>query len=208
MIDIDRLIVSFDRGLRTLFAPAVSARAVPGEGLAEAEMDAAQRAHAAALMRVNHTGEVCAQALYQGQALTARSSAAQSAMERSALEETEHLAWTERRIQELGGRKSLLNPLLYAGSFAFGAAAGLLGDRWNFGFLAETERQVVEHLDGHLRELPVEDAKSRAILGEMRLDEARHASSAIQHGGSELPAPARALMRAASRVMTRTAYWI
>jgi len=202
------LIVSFDRGLRTLFGPAVSARAVPGEGLDEREMSAAQRAHAAALMRVNHTGEVCAQALYQGQALTARSSEAQSAMERSALEETEHLAWTERRIEELGGRKSLLNPLLYAGSFALGAAAGLLGDRWNLGFLAETERQVVEHLDGHLRELPAEDEKSRAILGEMRLDEARHASSAIQHGGSELPAPARTLMRAASRVMTRTAYWI
>ncbi len=205
---IDRLIVSFDRGLRTLLGPAVSARAVPGEGLAEREMSAAQRAHAAALMRVNHTGEVCAQALYQGQALTARSSQAQAAMEHSALEETEHLAWTERRIEELGGRKSLLNPLLYASSFALGAAAGLLGDRWNLGFLAETERQVVEHLDGHLRELPAEDQKSRAIVGEMRRDEARHASSAIQHGGSELPAPARALMRAASRVMTRTAYWI
>jgi len=205
---IDRFIVSFDRALRTLFAPAVSALTLPGEELAEAEMDAAQREHAAALMRVNHTGEVCAQALYQGQALTARSSQAQSALERSALEETEHLAWTQRRIEELGGRKSLLNPLWYASSFAVGAAAGLLGDRWSLGFLAETERQVVEHLDGHLRKLPAEDQKSRAIVGEMRLDEARHASSAAQHGGSDLPAPARVLMRVASSVMTRTAYWI
>jgi len=205
---IDRLIVSFDRGLRTLFGPAVSARPVPGADLPEAEMSPAQREHAAALMRVNHTGEVCAQALYQGQALTARSSQAQSALERAAVEETEHLAWTERRIEELGGRKSLLNPLWYAGSFAAGAATGVLGDRWNLGFLAETERQVVEHLDGHLRRLPGEDHKSRAICGEMRLDEARHATSALEHGGSELPAPARALMRLASNVMTRITYWI
>lgn len=208
MIDIDRLIVSFDRSLRTLFAPAMSARALPGEDLPEAEMDAAKREHAASLMRVNHTGEICAQALYQGQALTARSSQAQVALEGAAQEETEHLAWTERRIEELGGRKSLLNPVWYAGSFAVGAAAGLLGDRWSLGFLAETERQVVEHLDGHLRELPAEDQKSRAIVGEMRLDEARHATTALEHGAGELPGPARLLMRLASRVMTRTSYWI
>lgn len=204
---IDRFIVSFDRSLRTLFAPPLSPRQ-PGDELPEGEMSPAERAHAAALMRVNHTGEVCAQALYQGQAMTARSSEAQGALDRAAAEETEHLAWTERRIEALGGRKSLLNPLWYAGSFAAGAAAGLLGDRWNLGFLAETERQVVEHLEGHLRALPASDRKSRAIVGEMRLDEARHATTAVEHGGSELPAPARALMRVASAVMTRTTYWI
>ena len=208
MIDLDRLIVSFDRGLRTVFAPAVSARPTPGENLPEAEMAPAAREHAAALMRVNHVGEVCAQALYQGQALTARSSEAQAALERAAHEETEHLAWTEKRIEALGGRKSLLNPVWYAGSFAIGAAAGLLGDRFNLGFLAETERQVVEHLEGHLQKLPAEDEKSRAIVSEMRLDESRHATAALEHGGTELPAPARGLMRLVSRVMTRTAYWI
>lgn len=208
MFDIDRLIVSFDRGLRTVFAPAVSVRNVPGEDLPEAELAAADREHAAALMRVNHTGEICAQALYQGQALTARSSGAQAALERAAQEETEHLAWTERRIDALGGRKSLLNPVWYAGSFAVGAAAGLLGDRWNLGFLAETERQVVEHLDTHLQKLPREDQKSRAVLSEMRFDEAQHATNAVQHGANDLPAPARVLMRLASKVMTRTAYWI
>ena len=208
MIDIDRLIVSFDRGLRTLLAPAMSVRSVPGDDLADAQMDPAQRVRAASLMRVNHTGEICAQALYQGQALTARSTEAQSALERAAQEETEHLAWTERRIAELGGRKSVLNPVWYAGSFVLGAAAGLLGDRWSLGFLAETERQVVEHLDGHLRELPAEDQKSRAIVGEMRMDEARHATTALEHGAEELPVPARMLMRIASGVMTRTSYWI
>ena len=205
---IDRLIVSFDRGLRTVFAPAVSARPMPGDALPDAAVDAQKRQHAAALMRVNHTGEVCAQALYQGQALTARDAQAQAALERAAQEETEHLAWTERRIEELGGHKSVLNPIFYAGSFTLGAVAGLLGNRWNLGFLAETERQVVEHLDGHLRKLPPGDGKSRAIVAEMRLDESRHATTAVQHGASELPHPARAIMRIASAVMTRTSYWI
>ena len=208
MLDIDRLIVGIDRGLRTVFGGSTSARGVPGDDLPDTGLGAPQREHAAALMRVNHTGEVCAQALYQGQALTARSSQAQSALERAAQEEIEHLAWTESRINELGGRKSLLNPLWYAGSFAIGAAAGLLGDRWSLGFLAETERQVVDHLDGHLLALPAEDDKSRAILSEMRLDEARHATTALRYGGAELPLPARAMMRLASAVMTRTSYWI
>lgn len=208
MFDIDRLIVSFDRGVRTLLAPAVAVRSVPGADLPENEMDAQRRTHAAALMRVNHTGEICAQALYSGQALTARDTQAQAALERSAQEEVEHLAWTERRIDELGGRKSLLNPLFYAGSFVIGAAAGLAGNQWNLGFLAETERQVVRHLDGHLRTLPAEDHKSRAIVEEMRTDEARHATIAREQGGAELPEPARALMRLASTVMTRAAYWI
>jgi ubiquinone biosynthesis monooxygenase Coq7 len=208
MIDIDRAIINFDRTLRTLFGPAASVRPVPGEDMAEPEMDPSTREHAAALMRVNHTGEICAQALYQGQALTARNPTARAALERAAQEETEHLAWTERRIAELGGRKSLLNPLFYAGSLAMGAATGLLGDRWNLGFLAETERQVVEHLDRHLRKLPREDQKSIAILGEMRLDEARHATTAIDHGAAELPLPVKGLMRIASGIMTRSSYWI
>jgi len=205
---LDDLIVAFDKGLRTVFGPSRSTRAVPGEDLPQPEMSAAKRTHAAALMRVNHTGEVCAQALYQGQALTARNPGAKAALDHAAREETEHLAWTERRIEELGGRKSLLNPLFYAGSFAIGAVAGLLGDRWNLGFLAETERQVVAHLDGHLGRLPVEDQKSRAVVEEMRIDEARHSTSALQHGGAELPAPAKAAMRVASKVMTETSYWI
>jgi 3-demethoxyubiquinol 3-hydroxylase len=208
MIDIDRVIINFDRTLRTLFAPATTVRPVPGEDLPDSDMDATTREHAAALMRVNHTGEICAQALYQGQSLTARNPAARAALEHAAQEETEHLAWTERRIGELGGRKSFLNPVFYAGSLAMGAATGLLGDRWNLGFLAETERQVVEHLDRHLRKLPREDQKSIAILGEMRLDEARHATTAVEHGAAELPLPVKGLMRIASGIMTRSSYWI
>ncbi len=208
MMNIDELIIAFDKGLRTVFAPAASARATPGESLPEAELDVAQRSLAAALMRVNHTGEICAQALYQGQALTARNSAARAALEQAAQEETEHLAWTEGRIAELGGRKSLLNPLFYAGSFAIGAAAGALGDRWNLGFLAETERQVVRHLEGHLGRLPEDDRKSRAIVEQMCEDEARHATSALRHGGAELPGPVKAAMQVSSKVMTGTAFLV
>jgi len=208
MLDLDRLIIGFDKGLRTLFAPAQSLRRTPGDELPDAEMPASRRALAAALMRVNHSGEICAQALYQGQALTARDSAAKQALDQAAQEETEHLAWTERRIEELGGRKSVLNPLWYAGSFALGAVSGLLGDKWNLGFLAETERQVVEHLEGHLQRLPEEDQKSRAILEQMKDDEARHATSALQHGAAELPSPAKLAMRLSSEVMTKTAFWI
>lgn len=208
MIDFDRLIIAFDKGLRTLLAPAQTLRRVPGDALGDVPLNERQRLEVAALMRVNHSGEICAQALYQGQALTAREAGAKEALEQAAQEETEHLAWTERRIEELGGRKSLLNPLWYAGSFAIGAAAGLLGDRWNLGFLAETERQVVEHLDGHLQRLPAEDQKSRAILEQMKDDEGRHATSALRHGGTALPGPAKFAMRLASRVMTRTAFWI
>ena len=159
-------------------------------------------------MRVNHSGEICAQALYQGQALTARNPRAKAALEQAAQEETEHLAWTERRIEELGGRKSLLNPAFYAGSFAIGALAGLLGDRWNLGFLAETERQVVKHLEGHLQRLPAADEKSRAVLEQMKEDEARHATSAITHGGGGAAGAREAAMRLSSKVMTETAFWI
>jgi ubiquinone biosynthesis monooxygenase Coq7 len=159
-------------------------------------------------MRVNHTGEICAQALYQGQALTARNATARAALEQAAAEETDHLAWTAQRIEELGGRASLLNPLWYAGSFALGAAAGFLGDKWNLGFLAETERQVEGHLEGHLDRLPAQDEKSRAIVNEMKVDEARHARTAVDHGAAELPEPVKLAMKLGSRVMTRTAYWI
>jgi 3-demethoxyubiquinol 3-hydroxylase len=205
---VDDLIIAFDQGLRTIFGPARSLRATPGEELTETTMLEPERSLAVALMRVNHSGEICAQALYQGQALTARNPVARAALEKAAQEETEHLAWTEGRIEELGGRKSLLNPLWYSGSFAIGAVAGLVGDRWNLGFLAETERQVVAHLEGHLTRLPQGDQKSRAILEQMKEDEARHATSAIRHGAAELPAPAKLAMRLSSKVMTETAYWI
>lgn len=208
MIELDRLLIAADHALRTVFAPAATLRPVPGQDLPDAELSDAEKRHAAGLMRVNHAGEICAQALYEGQALTARNAGAREALEHAAGEETEHLAWTERRIHELGGRGSLLNPLWYAGSFAIGAAAGLLGDKWNLGFLAETERQVVAHLDGHLGRLPAQDEKSRAILEQMKEDEARHATTAVTHGAAELPEPVRLAMKLASRVMTRSAYWI
>ena len=207
-MDFDKIITGVDRGLRTLFAPAQTLRDVPGDALPETPLDDVQRRQAASLMRVNHSGEVCAQALYQGQALTARDAAAKQTLEQAAQEETEHLAWTERRIAELGGSKSVLNPLFYAGSFALGALSGLLGDKWNLGFLAETERQVVRHLEGHLERLPAEDQKSRAIVEQMRDDEARHATSAIDHGAAQLPAPVKAAMKASSKLMTESAYWL
>ena len=208
MINLDRLIIAFDNGLRTLLAPAQSARPHPDAGVASSELSADEKQLAAALMRVNHSGEICARALYQGQALTARNTAAREALEQAAAEETDHLAWTAQRIAELGGRVSLLNPVWYAGSFALGAAAGLLGDRWNLGFLAETERQVEGHLEGHLDRLPPQDEKSRAIVDQMKRDEARHACTAIEHGAAELPEPVKRVMKLGSRVMTRTTFWI
>lgn len=204
----DSLILHFDRALRTLFAPAVSRRPHPDEGLAEAALTDAERRHVAGLMRVNHSGEVCAQALYQGQALTARNPDIALALQRAADEETEHLAWCERRLAELGSHKSLLNPLWYTGSFALGVLAGALGDRWNLGFLAETERQVEGHLDGHLQRLPAQDAKSRAIVEQMKADEIRHAETAIAYGGAELPLPVKLAMKLTAKVMTQTAYWV
>jgi ubiquinone biosynthesis monooxygenase Coq7 len=204
--DIDRLIIGFDRALRTLCGPAVSLRPVPGGNLPNPELSAAEKRHAAALMRVNHSGEVCAQALYQGQALTARDTVARDTLERAAAEETEHLAWTAQRIDELGGRISVLNPIFYAGSFAIGALSGLLGDKWNMGFLAETERQVEGHLDGHLDQLPLRDEKSRAIVAQMKVDEARHAQTARTHGAAELPEPVKQAMRVSSRLMTVSTY--
>lgn len=204
----DHLIAEFDKALRTIFAAAPTTRDVPGKDHAESPLSAGERSHAAALMRVNHVGEICAQALYQGQALTCRDTDIRRALARVAHEETEHLAWTERRIRELGGRKSLLNPLWYLGALSMGIAAGKFGDRWNLGFLAETERQVEAHLDRHLTDLPAQDAKSRAIVRQMKDDETAHAATAVRLGARELPAAAKAAMKLASRAMTRTAYYL
>ena len=204
----DRVILEFDRALRTVFAKAQSRRPTPGATLPEAELSEAERRHAAALMRVNHVGEVCAQALYQGQALTSREPAVSEALRSAAEEETEHLAWTEQRITELGGRKSLLNPLWYAGALTLGVLAGRLGDKWNLGFLVETERQVEAHLDGHLSQLPGHDGRSREIVDQMRIDEIAHADTALRLGAAELPEAAKAAMRIAAKVMTTTAYRI
>ena len=204
----DRVIAEFDRALRAIAGVANAARPSPAEQKPEAELDQSDRAHTAALMRVNHVGEICAQALYQGQALTARDAHARAALEQAAQEEQDHLAWSAQRIRELGGRPSLLNPLWYAGSFAIGAFAGALGDRWNLAFLAETERQVEEHLSGHLEALPVADERTRAVVAAMREDEAKHRASALRLGAAELPAPAKAAMRIASKVMTTVAYRI
>ena len=158
-------------------------------------------------MRVNHSGEVCAQALYQGQALTARHAEVRDALHIASREEVDHLAWCEMRIAELGGRKSVFNPFWYGASFAMGALSGLLGDKWNLGFLVETERQVEGHLSGHLEKLPAADIRSRTILEQMRLDEIGHAATGISHGAAELPAPVKVAMRLTSKVMTQTAYW-
>jgi ubiquinone biosynthesis monooxygenase Coq7 len=205
---IDRLIIEFDRTLRTLLADAQSVRPHPDATLADTPLEAAEKKQAAALMRVNHTGEVCAQALYNGQSLTARNPETVAALRQASREETEHLAWCDKRIGELGGHKSVFNPLFYSGSFALGAIAGALGDKWNLGFLAETERQVAQHLDEHLARLPAKDSKSRAILEQMRIDEAEHAAIAVAHGAAELPKPAKAVMQLVSKVMTRTSYYL
>jgi ubiquinone biosynthesis monooxygenase Coq7 len=203
---LDHFIAEFDRALRAVAGVAQASRPSPAEQIPESSMAAEHRSHAAALMRVNHVGEVCAQALYQGQALTARQPAAREALEKAAREEEDHLAWSADRVRELGDRLSLLNPLWYAGSFAIGAAAGALGDKWNFAFLAETERQVEEHLAGHLDTLPAEDRRTRAVVEAMRADEARHRASAMELGAAELPEPVKRAMRLASMVMTTVAY--
>jgi ubiquinone biosynthesis monooxygenase Coq7 len=208
MPNLDKFIIGFDHALRTLLTPAQTLRPVPGTQLPQVELNDSEKNESSALMRVNHTGEICAQALYQGQALTARNAEVQHTLAQAAREETEHLAWTERRIAELNGRKSVLNPLWYGGSLAIGALAGILGDKWNLGFLAETERQVTAHLEGHLKRLPHHDEKSRAIVAQMQIDEAGHATSAMSQGGVELPLPVKIVMKLGSKVMTGTAYWV
>ena len=206
MLSIDQLILGFDRALRTVAGAPQAARASPAAAVGEAALEPTERAHAAALMRVNHVGEVCAQALYQGQAMTARDPSARGALERAAREEEDHLAWSAQRIRELGGRPSLLNPLWYAGSLALGVAAGALGDTWNLAFRAETERQVEAHLAGHLDALPAADRRTRAVVEAMRADEAKHRDMALDLGAAEFPQPVKAAMRLAARVMTTVAY--
>jgi len=202
------LILGFDRALRTLSGTANAGRPVPGAALPDTVLEPWERRHAAALMRVNHTGEVCAQALYSAQALVARDPQIRERFERAAREEEDHLAWTQGRLAEMDDRPSLLNPLWYAGSFAIGLAAGITGDRANLGFVVETERQVEEHLTSHMDRLPPSDAKSRAIVEQMRDDEARHAAMAIDAGGMPLPYPVRRAMQAAADVMRAVAYRI
>ena len=201
---IDQVLIAADEALRALSGAVAPARhapeSPPGEG--------AQPALSASLMRVNHTGEICAQALYSGQALFARDARVRAALQGAAAEERDHLAWCRTRLDELGSRPSVLDPLFYAGSFALGMASGIAGDRWSMGFLAETEAQVERHLEGHLTRLPADDYRSRAIVRQMREDEARHGSTGRALGGAELPTPVKAAMGIASRVMTRTAFYV
>lgn len=206
---LDPWLVAADNALRTLSGASRAARPLPrGDDADNTALDTPARRLAGALMRVNHVGEVCAQALYQAQALTSRSDAVREQMAAAAREEVDHLAWTEARLKELGDRPSWLNPLWYAGAFTIGLAAGRAGDAISLGFVVETERQVEQHLAGHLERLPAQDQRSRAIVQQMQHDEARHADQAQRAGGIELPAPVRGLMRAAAKVMTTTAHYI
>tara|TARA_B110000438_G_scaffold290408_1_gene326093 strand:- start:851 stop:1495 length:645 start_codon:yes stop_codon:yes gene_type:complete len=206
---LDKLLIGANNALRTVAAPAGwPSRANPAESMIDAEMDAKQKAHAAGLMRVNHAGEVAAQALYQGHASVARDKNIEAQMKHAADEEFDHLAWCEQRIHELGYETSRLSPIWYGGAFAIGAVSGALGDKWGLGFIAETEKQVCSHLDSHLHQLPETDAKSRAIVTQMRDEEEEHRESAIDAGAAELPRPLARLMRATAKVMTKTAYWV
>ena len=206
---LDKILASANNALRTVAVPAGRpARRNPATEIDEAPLDARQKAHAAGLMRVNHAGEVAAQALYQGHATVARDPHVEHQMQHAADEEFDHLAWCEQRIRELGYEPSRLSPLWYAGAYAIGAASGVLGDKWSLGFIAETERQVCDHLDTHLEGLPEGDAKSRAIVRQMRDEEREHGEKAISAGAAELPRPLVRLMQATAKVMTKTAYWV
>lgn len=205
----DTLLINLDQAVRTLFGrPMTTGRPNPADQALPADLPVAEQQQSARLMRVNHTGEVCAQALYQGQALTAQLDTVREQMDQASIEENDHLAWCETRLKELHSRPSLLNPLFYAGAFTIGALAGKIGDRWSLGFVAETEHQVIEHLNSHLSRLPAADQPSRAILEQMREDEARHANEALAAGGAELPLPVRVMMKGVSKVMTQTTYWV
>jgi ubiquinone biosynthesis monooxygenase Coq7 len=208
MPHIDSVIVGLDRGLRTVFGVARAARPMPGSDTEEPSLSPEERSEAAALMRVNHCGEICAQALYQGQSLASDNAELKRALEQAAREEEDHLAWAEQRIAELGGRTSLLNPLWYAGSLAIGFAAGRFGDAWNLGFLKETEKQVELHLQGHLDRLSAKDVRTRTVVAAMQRDEAGHARTAEALGAKELPATIKSIMRASARVMTSVSYWL
>lgn len=205
---VDKIIGELDTALRTLMPPALRAslRASPANGLHEAVLDNQAKQHSAGLMRVNHAGEVCAQALYQGQALTAQLADIKEQMQAAAIEETDHLAWCEIRLQELGAKPSLFNPLWYAGSFVLGALAGLAGDKISLGFVAETEKQVSAHLQKHQQLIAREDHKTQAILKQMQDDEEQHAAAALQAGGIVLPDAVRQLMRLVSKIMTKSSY--
>ena len=203
--DLDRLLIAADNALRTLAGAVLPSRITPGEKSSN-PMQAQEREHVAGLMRVDHAGEVCAQALYAGQSLVARDARVRSALDHAGAEERDHLAWCAERLRELDSRPSLLAPFWYAGSFALGVASGAAGDRWSMGFLVETERQVEKHLDGHLERLPAGDARSRAILEQMREDEIGHANTGRALGAAELPPPIRGAMRLVAKVMTQTAY--
>jgi ubiquinone biosynthesis monooxygenase Coq7 len=206
---IDRLLVAADNALRTLAGAGHAARPNPAQGSSETvPLDDSQRRHAGGLMRVNHVGEVCAQALYQAQALSTRDARLKQHFESAARDETDHLAWTQERLRELGSSPSLLNPLWYAGAFGIGLLAGRVSDAISLGFVVETERQVERHLEGHLSALPAADTRSHAIVRQMKDDEARHAMSAQEAGAAELPLPVRWAMRAAAKVMTTTAYYV
>ncbi len=205
---LDAIITAADDALRVLAGVHHAGRACPRPAHPGADLDAPERRLSGALMRVNHVGEVCAQALYSAQALATRNAGLRTQFEHAAREETDHLAWTQQRLQELGARRSLLNPLWYGGAFAIGLAAGRIGDAASLGFLVETERQVERHLEGHLDRLPASDAESRAIVRQMRDDEARHADLAQQAGAAHAPAPVRWAMRLAAGVMTRTAHYV
>src|SRR5687768_12182350 len=203
---IDRFLADTQRALDTVFGAPGAIRANPAGDIAQIELDETERQHAAGLMRINHVGEVCAQALYVGQAAVARDEATRRHLLEAAQEETDHLAWCAQRLDELDSRPSLLNPLWYTGSYAIGVLAGLRGDGWNLGFVVETERQVEAHLDEHLQTLPPADARSRAILQVMKTDEARHAAHAEAQGARALPQPIPAVMAAASNLMKAIAY--
>lgn len=204
---IDGFIIEFDRALRSIVGATPMRRPVPDAStMSETELSAEEKKHAAGLMRVNHVGEVCAQALYQSQKLHAKSDDLKNKLEHAAIEEEDHLAWCERRLEELDSRPSLLNPVWYAGSFVLGSIAGLAGDKISLGFVAETEKQVEHHLDEHLKELPSNDHRSRAIVAQMRADEIAHGQMAIQEGGVELPSAVQTVMKTMAKVMTVTAY--
>jgi ubiquinone biosynthesis monooxygenase Coq7 len=205
---LDKLITTFDTGLRTVFAQANPGRQRPDANIEELTLSEVEKNQGAALMRINHVGEVCAQALYSGQAFTSRNPQVVQSLQKAADEEIDHLAWCEARINELGGRKSWLNPVWYIGSFTLGAAAGALNDKWNLGFLAETERQVANHLLGHLSKLSEKDIKTRTIVNQMQQDESAHAQEARDLGANDLPEPIKAGMKFASKIMTSTAYYV
>ena len=208
MSPIDDLIAGFDRSLKTLTGNMPSARPRPGQEAPERPMNEDERAHAAGLMRINHCGEICAQALYEGQAFTAQSENAKQTLLNAAAEESDHLQWCRERLDELEAKPSVLDPLFYAASWALGAVTGLAGDKVSLGFVEATEDQVVKHLDKHLQDLPADDLRSRAILDQMRTDEAHHADAAISQGGQVFPKPIKDLMTLASNVMTRSTYKI